>query len=184
MHLQRAANVLFVPFSQAMKAIFFLCSGVAKPVWAAERKARRVVGREYAEQVLEQMALCRPAPPYELHRSSVLVSIAFDQTYVKAAGATGISAYSAVQTVDAHGDAVHRERMTYINGQFFPVPLAAAPLGSTARLVSSPPATAAASSPTAGLTALGRDISTEPSVVISTSRPDAEAYLCQQEREA
>ena len=127
-HLQRAKNVLHVPFSQAMKAIAFLCAGVSKAVWAAERKARRVVSREYAVLVLREMAACRPPPPFELQEPHIIASIAFDQTYAKAAGKTGISAYSAVQTVDAQGNPVDRERMTYINGQHFPVPLAAVPL--------------------------------------------------------
>ena len=53
-HLARAKNVLHVPFSQAMKAIFFLCALVARPVWEAERKARRVVSHIYATEVLHQ----------------------------------------------------------------------------------------------------------------------------------
>jgi len=40
--------------------------------------------------------------------------------------------YNAVQTVDAQGNAVNVERMVYINGQFFPVPLAAASLSDAA----------------------------------------------------
>ena len=126
--MARAANVLHVPFSIAMKAIFFLCACVSRPVWAAERKARRVVSENYAVQVLQEMVRCRPQPPFELAEPSRIASIAYDQTYAKGAGKTGISAYSAVQTVDTNGDAVHRERMTYINGQHFPVPLAAVPL--------------------------------------------------------
>lgn len=128
LHLRRTANVLFVPFSQAMKAIFFVSSRVKRPVWEAELKARRVVKRGYALQVLEEMRHCRPQPAYELADPSLIASIAFDQTYLKAAASTGLTAYSAVQTVDAQGHAVHRERATYINGQQFPVPLAAVPL--------------------------------------------------------
>jgi hypothetical protein len=127
-HLARAKNVLHVPFSQAMKGIFFLCALVSRPVWTAERKARRVVSQNYAVEVLRTMSECRPQPIFECAAPSLIASIAFDQTYLKAAGTTGISAYSAVQTVDAQGNAVHRERMTYINGQHFPVPLAAVPL--------------------------------------------------------
>ena len=44
--LSRAANRTYVPISQAAKAIAFLASGVAKPVWEAERKVRCVVGRD------------------------------------------------------------------------------------------------------------------------------------------
>ena len=127
-HLSRTANVLYVPFSQAVKAIFFLCCCVSKPVWAAERKARRVVKREYAVDMLREMVCCRPGPPFEEAPPELITTIAYDQTYVKAAGSTGISSYSAVQTVDANGNAVDRERMTYINGQHFPVPLAAVSL--------------------------------------------------------
>ena len=127
-HLQRVKNVLFVPFSQAAKAVFFLASSVTRPVWDAERKARRVVSQGYAREVLEEMRLCRPRPVYELAAPAHMASIAFDQTYLKAAGGTGRSQYSAVQTVDAQGRAVHREKDTYINGQHFLVPLAAVPL--------------------------------------------------------
>ena len=93
-HLARASNVLFVPFSQAAKAVFFLASSVTRPVWDAERKARRVVSRRYAREVLEEMRLCRPRPVYELAAPAHMASIAFDQTYLKAAGGTGRSQYS------------------------------------------------------------------------------------------
>jgi hypothetical protein len=132
-HLARTANVLYVPFSQAMKAIVFLCACVAKPVWAAERKARRVVSREYAVEMLREMSRCRPEPAFEVADPELIASIAYDQTYAKAAGKTGISSYSAVQTVDAQGKAVDRERMTYINGQHFPVPDAAISLSAADR---------------------------------------------------
>ena len=120
--LERAKNKDHVPISQAAKAIGYLCSGVAKPVWVAERKARRVVGREYTMELLREMAACRPPPPFEQQEREIICSIGFDQTYAKAGAGTGRSAYNAVQTVDAHGNAVDVERMVYINGQFFPVP--------------------------------------------------------------
>ena len=56
---ERSRNRRHVPFSQAGKAIVYLCSGVRKPVWAAERKARRIVGREYAVGLLHEIARCR-----------------------------------------------------------------------------------------------------------------------------
>ena len=52
--LERSRNRLHVPISQAAKAISYLCSGVAKPVWEAERKARRVV-RCHQRVVLERV---------------------------------------------------------------------------------------------------------------------------------
>lgn len=120
--LERSRNRLHVPFSQVAKAISYLASGTPKVTWTAERKAQRVVGRAYAIDVLEEMALCRPPPPFEELEREVLVSIAFDQTYAKAGAGTGVSRYNGVQTVDKEGNAVGRERMVYINGQFFPVP--------------------------------------------------------------
>ena len=130
--LERSRNRLHVPISQAAKAIAYLCSGVAKPVWEAERKARRVVGREYAIDLLREMASCRPPPPFEEQERAIICSIGFDQTYAKAGAGTGGSAYNAVQTVDADGNAVNVERMVYINGQFFPVPRAAVSLSDAA----------------------------------------------------
>ena len=130
--LERSRNRLHVPISQAAKAIAYLCSGVAKPVWAAERKARRVVGREYAEELLREMVLCRPPPPFEEQERTLIASIGFDQTYAKAGAGTGRSAYNAVQTVDAQGNPVNVERMVYINGQFFPAPRAATALSDAA----------------------------------------------------
>ena len=130
--LERSRNRQHVPISQAAKAIAYLCSGVAKPVWAAERKARRVVGREYAVDLLREMVCCRPPPPFEVQEHAVIASIGFDQTYAKAGAGTGKSAYNAVQTVDAQGNAVNVERMVYINGQFFPAPRAATALSDDA----------------------------------------------------
>ena len=126
--LERSRSRVHVPISQAAKAISYLCSGVAKPVWEAERKARRVVGREYAMDLLREMSSCRPPPPFEEHERSIICSIGFDQTYAKAGAGTGKSAYNAVQTVDADGKPVDVERMVYINGQFFHVPRAAVSL--------------------------------------------------------
>ena len=34
---------------------------------------------------------CRPPPPFEVQDLSVIASIAFDQTYAKAGGTTGMS---------------------------------------------------------------------------------------------
>ena len=130
--LERSRSRLHVPISQAAKAVAYLCSGVATPVWVAERKARRVVGREYAEQLLREMAACRPPPPFEEQERAIICSIGFDQTYAKAGAGTGKSAYNAVQTVDADGRRVSVERMVYINGQFLPVPRAATPLSPAA----------------------------------------------------
>ena len=114
--LERSRNFKHVPISQAAKAIAFLCSGVAKPVWEAERKARRVVGREYAIQLLNEMAICRPPPPFEEQERTIICSIGFDQTYAKAGAGTGASKYNGIQTVDANGEASNVERMVYING--------------------------------------------------------------------
>jgi len=61
--LRRAGDVTHVPFSQAVKAVSFLAAMVPKPVWAAERRARRVVCRAFAMTLLQTMALCRPPPP-------------------------------------------------------------------------------------------------------------------------
>ena len=118
--LERARSRKEVPLSQAAKAIAFLASGVPKPVWAAERMQRRVVGREYAIQVLEEMATCRPPPPFEEQERSIISSICFDQTYAKAGAGTGGSGYNAIQTVDANGQPKNVERMVYINGQHLP----------------------------------------------------------------
>jgi hypothetical protein len=131
--LQRSANVLFVPFSQAVKAVSFLYSNVSGPTWVAERKAKRVVGRAYAERLLDAMLLCRPPPRFEVQSVEVIASIGVDQTYAKAAGRTGISSYSAVETVDEQGNAVSRERMTYLNGQFFAAPRALTSLSAQAQ---------------------------------------------------
>lgn len=90
--LERSRNRLHVPISQAAKAIVYLCSGVKAPVWNAERMARRVVKREYAVELLRQMALCRPPPPFEVQQRATICSIAFDQTYAKAGSGTGKSA--------------------------------------------------------------------------------------------
>ena len=130
--LERARNRHHVPISQAAKAVSYLCSGVAKPIWVAERKARRVVGREYAMDLLREMALCRPPPPFEEQERTLIASIGFDQTYAKAGAGTGRSAYNAVQTVDAQGNAIDVERMVYINGQFFPAPRAVTVLSDAA----------------------------------------------------
>ena len=122
--LERSKNRAYVPISQAAKAIVYLASGVKHAVWVAERKARRVVGRQYAVDLLRQMVGCRPPPPFEEQDRALICSIAFDQTYAKAGARTGTSAYNPIQTVDASGERVGVERMVYINGQFFPAPRA------------------------------------------------------------
>ena len=118
--LERSANVHHIPIEQAAKGVVYYASGVSTPVWVAERKARHVVGRQYAEDLLKDMACCRPEPPFEQQDCSVISTIIFDQTYAKAGAGTGISAYNAVQTVDARGERMQVERMVYINGQFVP----------------------------------------------------------------
>ena len=141
--LERSRNRLHVPVSQAAKAIAYLASGVAKPVWEAERKARRVVGREYAMDLLNEMVACRPPPPFEEQDRFIICSIGFDQTYAKAGAGVGISKYNGVQTVDANGNPVNVERMVYINGQFLPIPRASTALspGALARLAATGPYT-------------------------------------------
>ena len=130
--LLRTQNVHHVPFSQAVKSIAFLASVTPKPIWLEARKKRQVVKREWAVQLLDEMLTCRPLPPYDVADTLVLASIGFDQTYLKAGGTTGISRYSGLQTVDAEGNQVSRERMVYINGQHFPTPAACANLSPAA----------------------------------------------------
>jgi hypothetical protein len=131
--LDRARNRLHVPFSQVPKAISYLASSTPQSTWVVERKAQRVVGRAYAIEVLKEMALCRPPPPFEELEREVLCTIAFDQTYAKAGAGTGVSRYNGVQTVDKEGNVTGRDRMVYINGQFFPVPRLAVTLSADAR---------------------------------------------------
>ena len=106
--MQRSRNRLDIPLSQAAKGIAFLCGRVKAPIWNAERSRQRVVGRDFVIELLDEMVTCRPPPPFEVQNSQILASIAFDQTYAKAGGTTGISAYNAVQTVDAHGNRAQR----------------------------------------------------------------------------
>ena len=131
--LDRARSRLYVPITQACKAIAYLASGTPTSIWVAERKARRVVGRQYALELLREMAECRPPPPFEEADRHLVCSIGFDQTYAKAGARTGVSKYNPTQTVDAHGEVVGVERMVYINGQFFPAPRAAVSLSDAAR---------------------------------------------------
>lgn len=120
-NLDRSRNVHFIPFSQAVKGVSYLYSVVPGNQWARERALRRIVGRQWAKELLEHMADCRPPPPFE--QSNWLWSIAFDQTYVrKAGGTTGTTRYRPVQTVDEDGELCEPERMTYINGQDYPAP--------------------------------------------------------------
>ena len=87
--LERSRNRNKVPISQAAKGIAYLASGVGKPVWVAERKARRVVGKEYVTDLLREMAACRPPPSFEVQSTSIIASIGFDQTYAKSGGSVG-----------------------------------------------------------------------------------------------
>ena len=121
--LARSRNVHHVPFSQAMKGVMFRHSRTPHHVWAAECKARRVVGRPYVDSLLCAMLLCRPPPRFQVQRSEVIASIGLDQTYARSAGSTGISSYRPIQTVDASGAPKVQERMTYLNGQHYPAPL-------------------------------------------------------------
>ena len=130
--LQRARNRKFVPISQAAKAIVFFASGVSSGVWIAERKARRVVGRQYGLTLLQEMVKCRPPPPFQEQDRSIICSVGFDQTYAKAGAGTGVSAYNPLQRVDATGKKHGVERMVYINGQFLPAPRSATTLSADA----------------------------------------------------
>lgn len=113
--LRRAADVTHVPFSQAVKAVSFLAAMVPKPVWAAERRARRVVCRAFAMTLLQTMALCRPPPPFETH--ACVSAFVVDQTYARTGGSgTGSSKYRAVEQLDADGERRKDERVVYMNG--------------------------------------------------------------------
>ena len=122
--LERSRSRLYVPISQATKAVAYLASGVSKAIWVAERKARRVVGRQFAVDLLGTMVACRPPPEFEEQERTLIASIGFDQTYAKAGARTGVSSFNPIQTVDADGNRTGVERMVYINGQHFPVPRA------------------------------------------------------------
>lgn len=105
--LDRSRNRNAVPISQAAKGIAYLASGVAKPVWAAERKARRVVGREYIMDLLREMAACRPPPPFEVQSPSIITSIGFDQTYAKSGGSVGVSSHQPAMATHQRSDGWH-----------------------------------------------------------------------------
>ena len=60
-----------------------------------------IAARVDPEFNIYEMVRCRPGPPFEEAPPELITTIAYDQTYVKAAGRTGISSYSALQTVDA-----------------------------------------------------------------------------------
>ena len=130
--LERSRNRLHVPISQVTRAISFLASGVVTAVWITERKARRVVGRQYALDVLREMSSCRPPPPFQEQDRALICSIGFDQTYAKAGAGTGTSSFNPIQTVDSEGKRSGVERMVYINGQFFPAPYSAVQLSADA----------------------------------------------------
>lgn len=83
-YVQRAGNVHAVPWSQAMRGISFLNDQIRTATWDQERSARRVVSRQYALWTLEEMAACRPPPPFDVHDG--IFAIGFDQTYVRGPG--------------------------------------------------------------------------------------------------
>ena len=122
--LARTINMFYVPFIQVVKAIAWMFMSVNKKVWAAERKARRIVGREYALKVLELAVKFKPPPPFEIN--PFVVSFAVDQTRIRESGSrrvgTGISRYRAIATVDEHGESTKAKDLTYMNGQHYPVP--------------------------------------------------------------
>jgi hypothetical protein len=119
--LWRSRHVNNIPFMQAVKAVSFTYSRASHVHWVRDRKLRRVAGRPFAHKLLTCMADTRPPPSFEV--CPHIVSIAFDQTYVRKSGvSTGASRYSAVQTVDAQGEVKAPERIVYINGQDFPAP--------------------------------------------------------------
>ena len=139
-NLRRSKSVRYIPFSQAIKGVSYLYSTVSRVQWDRERAMRRVVGRSYATQLLDAMADCRPPPEWEL--SSFFASIAFDQTYTRAAGAgVGTSAYRSVQGVNPDGSQRDREQVTYINGQDYAVPAFAISAAALALLTASGPYT-------------------------------------------
>ena len=133
--LRRSRNRKDVPLSQAMKGIVNIAAGVKRAVWDADRKQQRVVGYQYATELLREMVACRPPPPFEVQDPCTIASIAFDQTYARSSGSTGISSYNPIQSVDAQGNPIHVERMVYINGQHLPAPLRATNLSDGARAV-------------------------------------------------
>lgn len=83
-YIQRVGNVHAVPWPQAMRGISFLNDQICSATWDQERKGRRVVSRAYALWTLEEMAACRPPPPFDVHDG--IASIGFDQTYVRGPG--------------------------------------------------------------------------------------------------
>ena len=113
--LRRSANVQFVPFAQAVKAVAFLAAMVPKTIWAAERRARRVVGRAWAMTLLGVMVDLRPPPPFETH--DCVRAVVVDQTYARTGGCgTGSSKYRAVEALNADGERRKEERLVYMNG--------------------------------------------------------------------
>ena len=128
--LRRSADVTYVPFSQAVKAVAFLAAMTPKPVWAAERRARHVVCRAFAMTLLMTMAACRPPPPFEVH--DCINAFVVDQTYARTGGCgTGSSKYRPVETLDEDGERRKEERLIYMNG--FERPLPAFSLSDAAR---------------------------------------------------
>ena len=82
--LRRVADVSYVPFSQAIRAVAFLAAPTPRPVWNAELRARRVVCRAFVMILLQTMALCRPPPPFETHEC--VHAFVVDQTYARTGG--------------------------------------------------------------------------------------------------
>lgn len=131
----RSRNVLHVPFAQAVKSIAFLAAQVSKPVWAAERTARRVVGRTWAVQMLQRMTSCRPPPPFEA--ASQVKIFVVDQTYARTGGSgTGVTKYRAVEKVTSAGDHKKETRLVYMNGFERPYPDFHISAAATARISS------------------------------------------------
>lgn len=107
--MQRAKNVKFVPFSQAVKGIFFLATMCRKVLWLSELRARRVVGRQYVMNVLRAMIPLRPPPPIEQVSEDVKF-FTVDQTYARTGGSgVGVTKYRAVETLGPDGKRNNKE---------------------------------------------------------------------------
>jgi hypothetical protein len=113
--LRRVADVSYIPFSQAVRAVAFLAAHTPRPVWNAELRARRIVCRAFAMTLLQTMALCRPPPPFETHEC--VHAFVVDQTYARTGGCgTGSTKYRAVEALDSNGERRREERLVYMNG--------------------------------------------------------------------
>jgi hypothetical protein len=112
--LRRERNVHYVPFSQAVKGAVFLIDQVKSATWDAERRARRVVKREYAHDLLQAMVDVRPPPPEPANDD--VDFFVFDQTYASAGGGHGAGSTHAnpVGRIDDKGERIKTQRETYI----------------------------------------------------------------------